>query len=206
MEPQLTHEQSLELITRMIEQSRNNLRRGSASSMIYYGWAVACIALANLALLYIFPGSPRVFHIWWLMIPICIVGAMLERRIDRSAIARTQIDAFVSSVWRGYTISCFAFLAVILTLCACTGHWNFMMLCTPVILLMVGMGEYATARICRFGPFLTGAVIFWLGGLLCVPAMLLGMAQLQFLLLAACMIGGFVLPGYALNRQAASHV
>ncbi len=206
METKLSHEQSLELITQMIEQSRNNLRRGNAGSMVYYGWTVAAIAIANFALLYLFPGSARVFNIWWAMVPAFVVGIFLERRIDRSAIVHTQIESFVNSVWRGYAVSCFAFLAVLLSIAVYTGHWHIMTLCTPVILLMVGMAEYATARMCRFRPFLAGAFAFWGGGLLCVPAILLGLEQWMFIILAVCMFAGFIFPGYALNRKAADHV
>lgn len=206
METKLSHQQSLEVIVEMIERSKNNLRQGDAGSMIYYGWVVAAIAIANFALLYLFPGSGRVFNIWWLMLPASIGGFLIDRRTDRSAIVRTQIDTFIGSVWRGYAVSCFAFLAVILTIAAHTGRWDIMSLCTPVILLMVGMAEYATARICRFRPFLAGAWGFWAGGLLCAPTILLGAGQWMFIILAACMLAGFVIPGHALNRKAASHV
>jgi hypothetical protein len=202
---QLTTEQSLAVITEMIERSKNNLR-GNATVMIYYGWAMAAIALANFILLHLLTPDYLSFHVWWLAIPVVVGGIIMERRLDRSAIVRTQVDSFIGYVWRGYIIACFSFLAIILAIAFCSGHWNVMDLCTPVIMLMVGMGEYITGRTYRFRPFLIGAYLCWLGALLCVPAILWEAERWMFVIMACCMIAGFVIPGYALNRKFARHV
>lgn len=206
MEPKFTEQQSLAVMAEMIERTRNNIGKNSGFSMVYYGYAVAAIALANFTLIATLDNPNRSFLVWWLMLPVSIVGFFLQNRIDRSAIVRSQIDTIVNAIWRGFAVSVFSFLAVIFSIAIYFDSFNVMMLCTPVIMLMVGAGEFATAKACRFKPFLTGAYIFWAGALLCVPVNILGIGGYQMIILAIAMITGFAIPGHSLNKKARQNV
>jgi hypothetical protein len=87
---------------------------------------------------------------------------------------------------------------------------HFFYLINPIILLFTGIGEFVTAKMCRFRLFLHGAIASWIGSLACALAIILFDGDgvlVQFIILAACMIIGFVIPGYKLNRLAKeSHV
>ena len=79
---------------------------------------------------------------------------------------------------------------------------------TPIIMLMTGMAEFAMAKACRYKPFIWGAAGFWIGAVLCVlfTYILVRNGSIQFLILAACMILGFVVPGHKLNKLAKNNV
>lgn len=206
MEKKLNEKESLELINEMISQARFNLHEKSGLSTIIAGCAVAFVALLNFVLLYSLPNLYLSFHVWWLMIPLSMINGFIGRRIDRGLIVKTHIDRIVGSVWRGFGYSIIVFLIAIFGLVFITKLWVLTIVITPVILILVGLAQYATATACRFKPYFYGSFIFWGGALLCLVSYLLEQGNFQFIILALCMILGFVIPGFIANKRAKEHV
>jgi uncharacterized membrane protein len=220
MKTQFTEQESLAVITEMIDRARNNVQKGAGTFMIYWGAMVGITALLNVVLAYALASlsiSPNYsFYIWWIMVPAWIVSSILERKRGKSALVKSHIDNIISSVWRAFGISNAIFLLVIFGLFYALqedGHffYQFFYLINPVILLMTGIGEFVTAKVCRFRPFLHGAIALWAGSAACALAIMLLKSGdgvlVQFFILALCMVIGFVIPGYKLNKLAKeSHV
>ena len=77
------------------------------------------------------------------------------------------------------------------------------MLNIPVIMVMVGLGQFISACIYRNKMWYAIAALTWAGAIVCVFLPV----YLQFIDFATCMILGFVLPGHILIHQAKkSHV
>lgn len=206
-----TEQESLAVISEMISRARNNVQKGAGTHMIFWGYMVAVTALLNIALVYILASmSIQVqysFNVWWIMAPAWIVSFVLEKKIDRSAIVKSHIDSFISATWNAFEISVIIFLLIVFGLSYFLKEYNhFFFLINPIIILMVGLGEYVTSKICRFRPFMHGAIAMWTGSLTGVLAIIFfkdGHGVLvQFVILAICMIIGFVIPGYKLNKSA----
>jgi hypothetical protein len=216
METKLTEQESLAVISEMIDRARNNVQKGSGTFMIFWGSMVALTALLNVALVYILGRmslSPTYsFHIWWIILPAWIVSFTLERKRDKASIVKSHIDHVISSVWKAFGISNAIFLFTIFGLSYSLHEYgHFFYLINPMTILMAGIGEFITARACRFRPFLHGAIAMWTGSLLCTLAIIWlkdgNGVLLQFVILAICMVVGFVIPGYKLNQLARkSHV
>ncbi|MDR2358507.1 MAG: hypothetical protein LBD87_01735, partial [Prevotellaceae bacterium] len=106
METKFTEQQSLQLITEMINKAQNNVQKGSGMFMIYWGCMTAITALLNVVLIYILwrMSMPVYlsFHIWWIMAPAWIVSLILQRKRDKTAIVKSHIDNIISSVWRAF--------------------------------------------------------------------------------------------------------
>ncbi|MDR3250351.1 MAG: hypothetical protein LBT42_01615 [Tannerella sp.] len=209
METKFTEQQSLEVITEMINRARNNVQKGSANNMIYNGFAVAFVAVANFILVHVLPDEYGFysFNIWWLMVPSTVINHFIKRKINRSAIVKTHIDSIISRLWLGFSISVAFLLISIFGICLVYDNWVAALLITPDIMIMTGLVEFGMAKICRYRPFFWGAVVFWSGSLLCVfTYYVLNRGDLHFLIIAACMIAGFVIPGYQLNKSAKKNV
>ncbi|MDR1197495.1 MAG: hypothetical protein LBK94_00580 [Prevotellaceae bacterium] len=210
METKFTEQESLAVISEMIDRARNNIQKGAGTFMIYWGCMVALAALLNIALVFILHGMSLPlnysFNIWWIMLPAWIGSFMLHRKKDRTAIVKSHIDNIISSVWRAFGISNVIFLLIIFGLSYSLKEYNhFFQLINPIIMLITAVGEYITAKLCRFRPFLNGAIAMWTGSLACALAIILFRGNgvlVQFLILAICMIIGFVIPGYKLNKLA----
>ncbi|MCL1934440.1 MAG: hypothetical protein FWF53_11590 [Candidatus Azobacteroides sp.] len=206
METKLTEQESLAIINEMIIQARNNVQKGSANSLVYNGYAVAFTAILNFILLNVLPESELnwSFSVWWLMIPSFFVSRYIQSRIDRSAIVKTHIDSIVSTLWRGFSISIVLLLSILFSMALVHHTWYYFAVFTPIIMIIVALTEYGMAKVYRFKPFFWGAVGFWTGALLCCffTYFVLKRGDVQFLILALCMILGFVVPGYQLNKLA----
>jgi hypothetical protein len=214
MEPKFTEQESLAVISEMISRARNNVQKGAGTFMIYWGTMVAVAALLNIALAFILRGMSLPvnysFNIWWIMLPAWIGSFILKQKRGRTAIVKSHIDHIISSVWTAFGISNIIFLSMIFTLSYSMHEYrHFFQLINPIILLMTGIGGYITARACRFRPFLHGAIAMWAGSAACALAVIItanGSVLVQFVILAICMIIGFVIPGYKLNKLAKEHV
>ena len=92
----LTEAQSLELITSMINDTRNRLARNSGTPFLIWGYTTVAIALLNCVTTYL-----QLSHYWnfsWFAIPfIGWIGMMLFNKEDKGA--RNIIDRVISIIW-----------------------------------------------------------------------------------------------------------
>jgi hypothetical protein len=202
METKFTEQESLQVITQMIQQAQNNFRKGAGNITIFWGYLVVFTALLNFALAFVWPAqSPWV---WLLMIPGWLITYIMISKTDRSAIVKTLIDKIYASIWISYAIS-----AIILQFVFWAVYYYFdvtlqFTMMVPVILILTGSGQFISGKLYRFKPYISGGFIFWLGAVVCF--LILPKVQYQFLVLAICMVFGYIIPGMKLNRKAQDNV
>jgi len=209
METKLTEQESLAIISKMIEQARNNFQKGSGNSMIFVGLSVAFTAIFNviLALIFLKKGiSPNFsFWIWCIMIPVIYINNLIKKKLNKEYMVKTHIDSIINATWKAYSYSCFVFLTVIFGIGFGNKFYGLFILINPVILILMGLAEFVIAKVCRFKPYRYGAVVMWIGALACMVVTIMfrnSIVIIQFFILALCMIRGFVVPGYQLNKLA----
>ena len=203
METKFTEQESLTLISEMIKQARSNFKKGGGNSMVFFGVLVSVIAILNIILVLwnIYPNLS--YSVWYLMIPGGIVGHLITKKVERESMVRTHLDAIISTTWKGYAYSIYIFLIVIFCIGFGKKMYDFFYLINPVILILLGLAEFVAAKVYRFKPYLYGAIIMWIGALACIAAMWgWEPTVIQFAILVFCMIFGFVVPGYKLNKLA----
>jgi hypothetical protein len=210
METKFTEQESLAVINEMINRARNNIQMGSANTIIYNGYAVAVVAILNFILLHVLPKDyiNWSYSVWWLMAPSFFMKKpYMKKSSKHSVIVRTQIDGIISALWKGFSISVAVLLIILFSLAFGFQAWYYLTIITPLIMIMVGLAEFGMAKACRFKPFFWGAVNFWAGALICLLTYFaFGGGDAQLLVLAVCMIIGFVIPGYQLNKLAKENV
>lgn len=206
MEKNFSEQDSLKLINEMISQARNNFQKGRSNSSIFCGYVVAATAFANFILIHTMEDPNLSFWIWLVMIPMMIISGIISRKHQRESTVRTHIDKIVSNIWNAFAIS-IGILLISIYGTAYAVHSSYLgILITPVILTMMGSAQYATSVVCRFKPYLYGALIFWAGALLCVGSYLLKEFSLQFVILGVCAILGLSIPGHIANKKAEGNV
>jgi len=211
METKFTEQESLTLISEMIKQARNNFQKGSGNSMIYYGIVVSVVDILNIILALVFMKlnvNPNYsFWVWCLMIPSFYGGYLIEKKIEREAIVKTHLDSILTATWKAFSYSVFIFLAVAFSIGFGKNFYHIFIIIHPVILILMGMGEFVCAKTYRFKPYLYGAIIMWTGALACMAVMWTPHPVLfQLAIMAICMIFGFVIPGLKLNKSAEENV
>jgi hypothetical protein len=200
MDKQFTEQDSLRLINEMIVRARSNFKRSRLTIVLFWGYCIAILAIGNFILLQVLAKPSQSFNVWWLSLVGFIVSFFIQRRIDRTAIVKTHIDFIIKYIWWGYGISVMVLYSV-LSIMSLQGRVQFIYI-TSVIMIMCGLAQFSTAIACRYKPYYWGACIFWLGAIACaIVTAYLEKVDYQFLILAASMIAGFIIPNHILNNK-----
>ena len=152
----LTEQQSLELITRMISETRTRLVRNSGTPFLIWGYTTVAVALFEYFAQRTFNNQDLWFWAWWAIPVIGIIGMLLLGRRDTGA--KNYLDRTVSAVWAVCSISILT-VAVPLSL-----FYHVSMLFSVVVL--IGIGTTITGRIIRDTTTTAAGFIFTISALI----------------------------------------
>ncbi|MDR1402749.1 MAG: hypothetical protein LBJ60_03485 [Tannerellaceae bacterium] len=213
MEKEFNEQESLKLITDMITQARKRFQQQNGNGIIFWGYAVMTLALANFILLQALEGKSRMnaYLVWTFAIPLFAAHYFLEaRKAQSGGYAGNHLNDLIGHVWLAFLGTNIILVASTFILADVLSEYRGVILfwlITPAVMSITGLCLFLNGKICRFPPFVYGAVVFWAGALLsAITPIVWKMQSLQFLVLAFCMILGFIVPGHVLNRKARQDV
>ncbi|MDX1905888.1 MAG: hypothetical protein SF053_02570 [Bacteroidia bacterium] len=183
----MTEQESLRLITEMIDTARNRIRRGEGNISMVWGYVVMAASLLHFGIDRM--GYPAQAPYAWLLIFIgmaySVIFSILQHRKDRTV---THIDRILDHLWLGFTIC----MVTIGALGSQLGTYSF-----TLIELLYGLTLFVSGAAFRFQPLSWGGVWCWIAaiGSLFVPF------PYHLLILAASVLG-YIIPGWLLNRKA----
>lgn len=181
----LSAAESLNIITKMINQAKGNVQRSSFHFLLW-GWVVA---LANMGMYTLIQLDYRHPYIVWLItIPAWIASMVYGYRQGRGSRTVTYIGKTIMWLWISFGVSVF-----ILVFFGASINFNL----NPVILLISTIPTLATGVLIKFKPLILGAISFWIFGILCFMVGL----EYQNLIGAAAVIVGYLIPGYMLKYK-----
>jgi len=223
MENSFSEKQSLELISQMISNAKNNLQKGNARVILLWGYIVAGISLATAILFFKLPEESKhdAFYLWFLAAAGIPFHFYLLKKISRENVVRTYIGDLMNKVWIGFTIAILLVVMGMLTdtlLVVFIGHpvkpasmsvrhfefvyWFQWLLLTPFILCLYGFALFVSGKAYRFRPLSIGGLICFIGAFFLLAGMHhLGVYPFQQFVLFICAVAGFVVPGHLLNRK-----
>ena len=198
----LTEAQSLELITSMINDTRNRLARNSGTPFLIWGYTTVAIALLNCVTTYL-----QLSHYWnfsWFAIPfIGWIGMMLFYKKDKGA--RNIIDRVISIIWSVLSI---AYLWIFI------GSTIYRAPILYYTILLMGVGtlitglvlRHKTTQWCGIGAMICSLAypLFTFLVLKCdiqTINMLKSWAWIEIAYFAAIFFVMMVIPGHILNRK-----
>jgi hypothetical protein len=183
----LNPEQSLELITSMINQVKGNIRNSSFYFLLW-GWV---ITFCNLGMYYFFKFTEYQNYapmVWTLCIPAWIITMIYGSRQEKKAGVVTHLDRISMWLWIAMAIT-------ILPAWLFGGKINWMV--NAIVLMPVGMATFLSGIIIRFRPLVLGGITFWIVGIFCY---FVGPVE-QYLVGAIAVIFGYLVPGYLLKKS-----
>lgn len=204
--------ESLELITRMIRNTRRRLERNSERPFLVWGYTTVAISLLNYALRTI--GADPNWSLTWFLIP--PLGVLLMRLFParRSTEPRTEIDRIVNAVW----LACSLALIPIFILALCHGL-QYRPSIYALIALVMSIGTTATGFIVRskvytaaglLGMAGTAVLALWdftLARLAATQEISSAILNNEILIFAAIFVVMMVIPGHIIgcrNRREAA--
>ncbi|MDL2265399.1 hypothetical protein LJC57_02040 [Parabacteroides sp. OttesenSCG-928-G07] len=202
MEKELNEKESLQLINSMIAEARNNVSKGDGKILLFVGYSLVVISLLNAVLLHLLASPYMASWVWFLMFPVTFLVFWCSGKLDKKALIRTHIDTIATKVWKCFVWSMILLFLLVIGFAIALGNSGIEMMITPMILLLVGFAQYVVGIAYKFKPFVRGALIFWLGSILCVVYFyFMREPSGQYIIFALSVIGGFIVPGHILNRK-----
>ena len=205
-EKKLNAQESIELITRMICNTRQRLERHSGRPYLIWGYTTIGISLLNYGLN--IAGADPAWSLTWFLIP--VIGCVLMRLLPekKSTEPRTEIDRIVNSLW---TVCSLALIPIFLM--SFLHGWSYRPSLFALITFTMSIGATATGKIVRskiytaaglFG--MAGSVLFalydfWLGHLARTSKIDSGMHNNEILIFAAIFLVMMVIPGHLINYR-----
>lgn len=183
----LSAQQSLELIARMIQQTQGKMQRSSFYFLLW-GWIITIANLGMYATL-AFTNYDDYAPFWWLLpLPAWIVTMIYSNRQERNATAATHLDRINMWLW---IITGIAILPIVVFGYKINYQIN------PLVLTLVSIPTFVSGVILRFRPLLVGGASFLALSAVCF----LVDGATQYLVGGLAMFLGYLIPGYMLKYQ-----
>jgi hypothetical protein len=185
-EKMMTGEESLKIITDMINRTKSTICQGSFY-LLFWGWLVFFCSLSEYLIRKLTDyASP--WNVWLLVIPGIFVSMIYGFVKGRKAKIHTYTGSIYMWTWFGFLASSVVLYAVI------WGNWD---LFSPLILTLVAVPTFISGIILRFRPLIIGAVSFWIFALISRFAG----PEIAPLAVPVAMLTGYLIPGYMLKRK-----
>ena len=182
----LTGQQSLEIITKMIEAAKGNMRRGSFY-FLFWGWLVLFCSLGQYFLLN-FTECKYPYIVWLLVILGMIISSIYSYLNERKVKVRTHFDVVYIMVWMTFI---FGYVIVLLLM----SKINYIV--SPLILLLAGNATFLSGIILKFRPLIFGGIMFWVFTILTIYLN----HNISDLLVSVAVLLGYLIPGYMLRSS-----
>lgn len=180
----MTPEKSLDIITKMIQESKQSFKHYSFYFLLW-GWLMFSASIVEYILLEV--DYPYHYASW---IVFSVIGGIVSTIRGRQEESRSIsfADKIISAVWGGFVVS------IIITLIFFIPDNP-----NPVILTFAGLATYISGVICDYKGFKYGGMFFWLAA--CVSYVLAPDTGIGLLVYALAMLLGYIIPGYRLKKM-----
>lgn len=182
----LNEKESLELISRMIKNTQNNVKKGEGRPFLIWGYTTVILTLAVWYMV-----STTMNYYWyglWFLLPVVGLSLTYQFCRDHTPGVRTYIDRIVNYVWMvcggvGFTVSAVSMFDPRLSV-------------LYIVVLLMGIGTTLTGLITRYKPLVVAGILSLLLSFLC----LFIKGNDQLLIFAAVFVVMMVIPGHILNH------
>ena len=187
-EKQLSGEESLQLITKMISQAKNYYYESGLSALLWGFTNVICFTLAYLE--ETVKGFHLPFNPFYLMGITFILQFYYDRKEAKFKSTKSYLDEVHTYVWTAFGIC-----VLILTIAGAIANIGYIVL--PLLLLFFGMPTFISGCISKFKPFIVGGIFCWILSIISF----LYKSNETFLMVAAGAGVAWIIPGFILRAR-----
>lgn len=193
-EKKLNEKESLELITRMIQNTRRNLDTGSGNIFLVWGYVGALVTLAVLAGVYFTKNPGWMWGFWGIPVIGYLLTYLLMRK--RQKAAKSYIDKVLMQVWMILGLVCM----MIVLMATNTERFEVIL---PLCAVVMSLGSIITGCIIRYTMFLVFPVLGLVWGIKSLfDALTQGTSYVSLLWFVAIVVFAMIIPGHILNYRA----
>lgn len=193
-EKKLNEKESLELITRMIQNTRRNLDTGSGNLFLVWGYVGALLTLVVLAGVYFTKNPGWMWGFWGIPVIGYLLTYLLMR--NRQKAAKSYVDKVLMQVWMILGLVCM----MIVLMATNTERFEVIL---PLCAVVMSLGSIITGCIIRYTMFLVFPVLGLVWGMKSLfDALTQGTSYVSLLWFVAIVVFAMIIPGHILNYRA----
>lgn len=185
-EKMMTGEESLKVITDMINKTKVNIRQ-SSFHLLFWGWLIFACSLLEY-ILYKFTDFANPWYIWFFVVPGVFVSLIYGFTTGRKAKVHTYADMLYMWTWMA-----FLFASLVLFIIMSKEMQYF----PPYILTIAAIPTFLSGVVIKFKPLIIGGITFWIFALIAH----FGGREIASLAVPVAMLTGYLIPGYILKRK-----
>ena len=202
----LNNQESLELITKMINKTKRHLHIGQGNLLLWWGYTSAIVGLLVGVTLLLTNGNPACNWLWFLIWIVGGIGMMVIIRKDKGRIEKepsTYVDRLTSNLWGtiGWTFALGTLMSI---------GFQFFGMDTWIIMfvfafLLSGFGSCMQGFIFREKSMVWGGSFSLVAGIFVLCCVLGGMrltVQWVIPLFILSFVATMIIPGHVLNAKA----
>jgi hypothetical protein len=182
----MTGEESLKVITAMINKTRVNVIQ-SSFHLLFWGWLIFACSISEF-LLWKFTDFATPWYVWFFVIPGVFVSMIYGFTKGRRASLHTYAEGIYVWLWLA-----FLFASIVLFVI----HSNNMESFSQYILMVVAIPTFLSGVVLKFRPLIWGGVSFWIFALVAH----FGGPVVSGLSIPVATITGYLIPGYLLRKK-----
>lgn len=185
-EKMMTSEESLRIITEMINKTKVNIRQ-SSFHLLFWGWLIFGCSLSEYLLMKL-TGFAHPYYVWLFVVPGVFVSLIYGFSAGRKTNVRTYAGRLYMWTWMGFLVA-----AVVLFIV----QSKRLDMVAPYILLLSGFPTFVSGFIIKFRPLVVGGLCFW------VIALAVNFAgpAVAPLGMPVAVLTGYLIPGYLLKNR-----
>jgi hypothetical protein len=182
----MTGEESLKIISEMINKTKVNIRQG-IFHLLFWGWLIFFCSLSEYVL-YRSTDMENPWIVWLLVIPGAFVSFIYGYVKGKKSPFHTYADMLYMWTWMAFFISAIVLFIIISKRMGSVA---------PYILTLAAIPTFISGFIIKFHPLIFGGISFWVFALIAYFA---GPA-VGPLAVPAAMLTGYLIPGYMLKNK-----
>ncbi len=211
-EKKLTEQESLKLITQMINKARNAYYDTGLAAIMWGSVITICslVRLSEIQFNYKLP-----FDIYLLTLAAIIPQIFITRKEKKERKVVAYDDAYLDYIWLGFGITIFLLIHTSNNIFGEWGSWadeyknitgkqasfHFSEYVSPLFLMLYGLPTFITGAACKFKPMLWGGIFCWV---CCIIAVYTSI-KIDLLLTAASSLLAWLVPGIIMEKEYRSY-
>ena len=207
-EKNLSKEESLALITQMINKAKNSYHNTGIGAMMW-GAVITVCSLVKLSEVHF--GYRLPFDIYLLTLVAIIPQIFISIKEKREKKVKSYDDIYMDYLWLGFGITIFLLIHVVNNVFSAAGpvaseyqtltgnpsSFRFSEFISPLFLILYGMPTFVTGAACKFKPMLWGGLFCWACSIITVYTNI----KIDLLLTALSAFFAWFIPGILMERE-----
>jgi len=207
-EKKLTEQESLSLITMMINKAKESYH-DTGIGAIMWGAVIAICSLVRLSEVQF--GYRLPFDIYLLTLVAIIPQILITIKEKKERKIKTYDDPYLDYIWLGFGICIFLLIHISNNIFGDSGSWadeyknitgkpasfRFGEYVAPLFLMLYGLPTFITGAACKFKPMLWGGIFCWT----CCIITIYTTIRIDLLLTAASAMFAWLVPGVIMEKE-----